>query len=1256
MSEKSTQIYTVGGTVQAGEGVYLPRSVDAELLKLCQEGTFAYILSPRQSGKSSLMIHTARQLEADGVRTATLDLTLIGTQSTHEEWYYGVVEEIHRRLQLRTRLDPWWDTHEGVGATQRLVRYFEEVVLAEIPGRTVIFVDEIDTTLNLTFTDDFFIAIRGMHEARAAKPAFSRLSFVLIGVATPGDLIRDPKRTPFNIGRRVDMPDFTLEGALPLAAGLRLPDGVAERVLGWALTWTGGHPYLTQRLCQALAQKAHPTWSAKAVADVVADTFFGLHSERDNNLQFVRNMLTIRAPNRTAVLETYQAIRRGRKVADEEKSLIQAHLKLSGVVRREGKVLRVRNRIYETVFDGTWLKEQLPRVGLWALMANPRVRVGAAAVLIYLVSVTILAVVALNNANIAETRRQEAEQAHVNAKALEAVQATATAQQLTIDRGEATATAEAQKGHVEDALRLATNAENLLDADPELSILLAMNAISTTYRVGEPVVPEAEDALHHALLSSALRRTFDAAHDDAYSGYNTVAWNRDGDFIVADNMVLDTMTGMEPMFLSGTTGTVRSAIWSPVGRKVLTISDPPGSIYNPKSKVQIWDVAIEYIYTSEPYKIIGTLIGTLDGHAGRVNVAIWSPDGSRIATTGLDGKARIWDAASTKQIGATMEHAGDVYSAAWSPDGAYLVTSSYDELAKIWDGKSGQLLRTLKGHTEPIGSVDWSPDGMYIATASNDGLVKIWNARGKSGEAEWQTLNVVSQVRPGVLGRPVNHVAWSPNRSPDRWDLVTASSDGTTTIWSLEKPSDKFTPNIQLSYAGPLRLITWSPNGRSILGISEGPSPEVNVWDVHRREGVSIGRSIGKEVRAVSWSPNSEQIVTANGDGTVRIWASEQQELPIVRINEESTPVLSPDGERVAFITDKTIRILDAMSGQQQSGILEDNVANIAWSLDGQRIISSSHGGTLKLWDASTGLLRKTFQDYAKETIIWARSPDDMHIASVSADGSVLAWNLETGQAQDTSIKVASIEQSIKDQIVLAWSPDSRRLVISESFRPIIWNVAESRVEATPDFSIGTGSFAPKTKISWSPNGLSLISNNRRQGTVVWDTTTWRKRAILDMGEGSVITKPLGIKDVAWSPDGLSVATVQQIAGEEIGTIRVWNADNWSDVPKVLADNSEVGAIVWSPDGLEIASMNKEGLIRIWDVATGRTRITLQGPRGSSLAWSQDDQTLSALSSQGLYHYALTIPKLMKLAEERDIRELTTAEREVYLREQVPTP
>src|SRR6185436_5260618 len=140
--------------------------------------------------------------------------------------------------------------------TERFANFFEKVLLVEVLSPVVIFVDEIDTTRSLPFAEDFYIAVREMYNARAEKAAFDRLTFVLIGVASPNDLIQDSTRTPFNIAQRVSLTDFTTEEVMPLADGLGLPTDEAQKILKHILMWTGGHPYLTLRLCKLIASKA----------------------------------------------------------------------------------------------------------------------------------------------------------------------------------------------------------------------------------------------------------------------------------------------------------------------------------------------------------------------------------------------------------------------------------------------------------------------------------------------------------------------------------------------------------------------------------------------------------------------------------------------------------------------------------------------------------------------------------------------------------------------------------------------------------------------------------------------------------------------------------------------------------------------------------------------------------------------------------------------------------------------------------------
>jgi hypothetical protein len=368
-------IYTVGGTVQAGNGLYIPRKADEQLLTFCQAGDFAFVLTPRQLGKSSLVVSTAERLAEENVRSVIIDLSLMGTKLSSEAWYLGLLDKIQETLALKPDVFKWWTEHAHLGVTQRLIEFLEKIVLVEIEDRVVIFVDEIDTTLGLDFTDDFFAAIRYLYNARSISPRFKRLSFVLIGVAAPGDLIRDERRTPFNIGKRVDLTDFTKEEALPLADGMGLPDKQAQVALARIMDWTRGHPYLTQRLCKAITAKPQAEWKEADVDKVVISTFFSADSAHDNNLQFVRDMLTKRAPDKSEVLNMYRAIRSGwKQVLDEEQSIIKNHLKLSGVVCRESSpsklrrrslgsgqaVLRPRNRIYRKAFNRAWVNQHMP--------------------------------------------------------------------------------------------------------------------------------------------------------------------------------------------------------------------------------------------------------------------------------------------------------------------------------------------------------------------------------------------------------------------------------------------------------------------------------------------------------------------------------------------------------------------------------------------------------------------------------------------------------------------------------------------------------------------------------------------------------------------------------------------------------------------------------------------------------------------------------------------------------------------------------
>ncbi|HLK58836.1 MAG TPA: hypothetical protein VKU00_19845, partial [Chthonomonadaceae bacterium] len=197
------------------------------------------------------------------------------------------------------------------------------------------------------------------YNRRAKDPRFERLTFCLLGVAAPTDLIRDTRMTPFNIGRRIELTDFTLDEAAPLE-----PNPPAGG-LGRILYWTGGHPYLTQRLCQAIAEDAlaqqKPTIENQDVDRLCEDLFLSPQArERDDNLIFVRERLLRSEEDRASLLDLYSRVRAGQRIKSDETNPLIALLRLSGIVRSQEGMLHVRNRIYERVFDRAWIRENMP--------------------------------------------------------------------------------------------------------------------------------------------------------------------------------------------------------------------------------------------------------------------------------------------------------------------------------------------------------------------------------------------------------------------------------------------------------------------------------------------------------------------------------------------------------------------------------------------------------------------------------------------------------------------------------------------------------------------------------------------------------------------------------------------------------------------------------------------------------------------------------------------------------------------------------
>lgn len=1229
MSSPQAPFFVAGGALPLSVPSYVQRRADIDLYRWLNEGHFCYVLTSRQMGKTSLMVRTATRLRNEKVAVAVLDLSSIGLKNINaEQWYDGLLLRVGKHLGLQQELKEFWEAQDRLGPMDRLMQAIQEVVLKHIKGRVVIFVDEIDGVRTLPFsTDEFFAGIRSFYNERARSPELERLSFCLIGVATPSDLIQDVRTTPFNIGQRIDLNDFTEDEAAPLAAGLNSSAGVGQILLKRVLYWTGGHPYLTQRLCTAVAEEPQVT-SAKDVDRVCEETFLSSRArEQDSNLIFVRDRILRADADQASLLDLYEQIYDGKRVLYDDTNPLIDVLRISGITRAVDGYLRVRNRIYERVFNKNWIKASMPDAELRrqkAAFLRGILRAAAiAAVILSIVGILAASFFsqrqeARRQQQIAVRERQVAEDQRklANENEIKAIRASEDAEKAAKKAEEALEIAKEEKGRADQkaeearvALAHAEAEKRRADTQFELARRSAeqartelkqrINQLSAIYEERgrlEAIRGDNWNALpflsEAASLNDTLSRSYGEQQDSgtlsfllarAISPVETEKVSLKGHASLVG--LADFSPDARYLVTAGADGTAK--VWEAgSGRLLRSLNKHTDAITSVAFSADNKHIVTSSLdYTAIIWDISDGSSLTLHGHSGPVTSASFSPQGNLVVTTSFDGDARIWDAGSGKQLQRLNAHQGEVHSAAWSQDGTRVVTAGVDKTAKTWDVGKGTILQVLggkEGHEKQIIAVRFNPRDSTIFTVSVDATVKQWDE--KTGSL-LQTFKDTTAIK-------------SINFSPDGKRMVTAGGDATAKVWNI---ADARIISELKGHTGNVNSAVFHPDGAMVLTASQDNSAKI--WDAASGDLLMSLNGHAGEVTFATFSPDGEQVVTTSTDNTAKIWDVGGGRLPrsLVHEGQLEAVALSPDDTRIVTTGRDSVAILwDLRTGKPVAPPLrhgDEWVLRAAFSRDGSKLLTVSKSQT-KIWSAVDGRALHTLGDSAEQA-----KPILKSLGLEPSPGKFIIKTLDAAFSPDNEGRYVVSTHMIADhegyirgyywveRETLTGEPIAQSSSSDYSIRKVVFHPAGRMI-----FTVGNGRaalwrawngipltfFTGVSCAALSPDGRRIVLGDDDAIASVWSMVDNRIRRL----EGHADK----ILSVAFSADGKRFVTTSADR-----TAKLWDTESGSLISTLSGHNGSVLSAAFNREGNLIVTSSSDKTAKVWEAETGRLLTTLEG-------------------------------------------------------------
>lgn len=331
--------------------LYVERAADRQLDRIIEDmGRPGYVLVARQMGKTNLLIHMKRRREELGDVVIYFDLST--RFDSARDFFRFLIDRIIESVdELREVSSQVALQRKGVRAEPNLEfdRHLRLIMKSLKSRRLIIVLDEIDSLISSTYSDSIFAQIRSMYFSRINHPEYERLTYVLSGVADPIDLIKDKNISPFNIGEKIYLDDFSREefGRLLENAKVRFSKAVIEEIY----TWTAGNPRLTWDLSGALEDLGEGGEQATR-KDVIAavDKLYLTRFDRAP-VDHIR----VLAENDPQIRSSLISIRWGKGDSLDERS--RARLYLAGIISDASGTPAVKNRIIDAALSDTWLAQ-----------------------------------------------------------------------------------------------------------------------------------------------------------------------------------------------------------------------------------------------------------------------------------------------------------------------------------------------------------------------------------------------------------------------------------------------------------------------------------------------------------------------------------------------------------------------------------------------------------------------------------------------------------------------------------------------------------------------------------------------------------------------------------------------------------------------------------------------------------------------------------------------------------------------------------